>query len=309
MQAQVFDRIARELGAASTRRGFVRLLGGAATLGSGLLLARDADAKKGKHHGKGPRRGKAKHPRRGAAAQAVRCRTLNQSCTQKRPAIGKRRKCCAGLVCRNQRCRIKECSSFLGCGEGRGCCNGVCVDLQRDPRNCGQCGKDCGGHACLGGRCVSPCVDGLTECDGTCVEVLRDPTNCGGCGVACDRLRPGSVCKEGRCTCRLLETECNGACVDTSSSVDHCGACGHACAPGESCESGHCRAATCQEHGQACGSTAECCYPLTCKTPFGIPGQTFCLTLNCIPYGNACDPQFPNCCDGVPCSGGLCRYN
>jgi hypothetical protein len=32
---------------------------------------------------------------------------------------------------------------------------GVCVDLQRDPRNCGRCGLECGGvgYECFGGFC------------------------------------------------------------------------------------------------------------------------------------------------------------
>ena len=51
MKTVVFDGIVREMGEVSTRRGFVRLLGGAAALGAGLALGGDSLAK-GKRHGK-----------------------------------------------------------------------------------------------------------------------------------------------------------------------------------------------------------------------------------------------------------------
>jgi hypothetical protein len=53
MQAMVFDGIAREIGEVSTRRSFVRLLGGAAALSAGLAItARDESLGKGKNRGK-----------------------------------------------------------------------------------------------------------------------------------------------------------------------------------------------------------------------------------------------------------------
>jgi DNA-binding beta-propeller fold protein YncE len=33
-------------------------------------------------------------------------------------------------------------------------CEGVCVDLNTDPKNCGACGTTCGDNACVGGLCV-----------------------------------------------------------------------------------------------------------------------------------------------------------
>ena len=50
MKAMAFDGIARELGDGATRRGFFRLLGGAAALGAGLALGNDSLAK-GKRDG------------------------------------------------------------------------------------------------------------------------------------------------------------------------------------------------------------------------------------------------------------------
>jgi hypothetical protein len=41
------------------------------------------------------------------------------------------------------------------CEEGRTLCDGECVDLDRDTRNCGECGQSCGtGYVCcIGGFC------------------------------------------------------------------------------------------------------------------------------------------------------------
>lgn len=42
--------------------------------------------------------GLARRRLHGQGVQAEVCRTLNQSCTRKQPQLGKRRKCCSGLV-------------------------------------------------------------------------------------------------------------------------------------------------------------------------------------------------------------------
>jgi hypothetical protein len=57
MQAQHFDGMARDLGQVVTRRGLVRLLGGAAAMGTGLALAAQ-DESLGKNRGKGHDKGR-----------------------------------------------------------------------------------------------------------------------------------------------------------------------------------------------------------------------------------------------------------
>ena len=53
MQAPVFDGMSRDLGEASTRRGFVRLLGSVAAVGAlAVVGSQAADAKKGKRRNK-----------------------------------------------------------------------------------------------------------------------------------------------------------------------------------------------------------------------------------------------------------------
>lgn len=63
----------------------------------------------------------------------------------------------------------------VSCSGGTTCCNGVCVDLDVDPLNCGKCGNDCSKSAgsdnkfCNNGACSSDagCVDGKTCAAGT----------------------------------------------------------------------------------------------------------------------------------------------
>jgi hypothetical protein len=84
------------------------------------------------------------------------------------------------------------------CPPGLTDCKGACVDLTKDPQNCGKCGNSCQGDACQGGQCViSPgCPPNLTKCNGTCVNTSTDPKNCGGCNAPCP---PGTACSGGFC--------------------------------------------------------------------------------------------------------------
>jgi hypothetical protein len=86
------------------------------------------------------------------------------------------------------------------CAEGLSSCNGVCVNRQTDPANCGVCGNVCAaGEICFGGQCArdNRCAAGLTFCNGVCVDLLIDPANCGACGSACGILETcaGGVCQ------------------------------------------------------------------------------------------------------------------
>lgn len=85
------------------------------------------------------------------------------------------------------------------CAEGLTSCNGVCVDRQTDPTNCGLCGNACGaGEICFGGQCAREhrCDAGLTNCNDVCVDLLIDPANCGACGHVC---AAGEICFGGQC--------------------------------------------------------------------------------------------------------------
>ncbi len=77
----------------------------------------------------------------------------------------------------------------------------VCVDTDRDPKNCGTCGTVCPDTStCQGGECQ--CFINEELCPGTfgddlvCVDTDRDPKNCGACGTACPAE---SSCVDGQC--------------------------------------------------------------------------------------------------------------
>ena len=84
------------------------------------------------------------------------------------------------------------------CDEGLTGCDGACVDLSSDLKNCGDCGAICEsglvGVACYGGECVrTSCPAALTGCPSDnpnpsfefhCFDLATDPNHCG----ACDRL-------------------------------------------------------------------------------------------------------------------------
>jgi hypothetical protein len=89
----------------------------------------------------------------------------------------------------------------------------------------------------------------------------------------------------------------------------------------------------CTANGQPCGSATECCLGECsaglCQNttvqfppppvdigdtnsggppPPGEPPPPPPNTPGCVGYGKSCT-QAADCCDGVPCSGSLCRYN
>ncbi len=83
------------------------------------------------------------------------------------------------------------------CLEGGDLCDGVCFQLQSDPRHCGRCGNTCpSGDPCQVGQCG--CGAGQTACSLTCTDVRYDSANCGACGKKCEA---GRVCSTGTCSC------------------------------------------------------------------------------------------------------------
>jgi hypothetical protein len=119
-------------------------------------------------------------------------------------------------------------------------CDGVMVDTENDPSNCGACGTQCdeGFGTCAQGRCGCALPE-LEVCrdDQRCLDLQRDPNNCGSCDFAC---APGAACVGGNCECRPGLTLCNGECVDTKVDPNHCGGCGMDCG-GEACRDWTCR--------------------------------------------------------------------
>ena len=76
-------------------------------------------------------------------------------------------------------------SAADGCEDGSVDCDGQCVRLASDPKNCGGCGATCsapphGVPICLNGTCNFACPDSAA-CGDVCVDFQNDPENCGAC--------------------------------------------------------------------------------------------------------------------------------
>jgi hypothetical protein len=133
-------------------------------------------------------------------------------------------------------------------------CDGACVDIRTDPRNCGECGKKvCAGEICAEGKptcapLLEPCAAPV-GCLG-CKETQDDPVNCGFCGRQCGetevescRLRVcvrGISCTPPRVRCPSPTKPLGGGCFDLNSDLFHCGTCDNACGAGQYCANGKC---------------------------------------------------------------------
>ena len=152
-----------------------------------------------------------------------------------------------------------------------------CVDLTKNPHNCGACGHELqSGQVCSGSS--TSCAPGLTSCSGNCVDLKSDRANCGACGAL---VPDAHTCTNGASTC-VQGTACGGACVDLQTDLDNCGACGAKVPTGGACVGG---VKTCWNSTQ-CGTA---CIDLT--TSFS----------NCGSCGHACPPSQLNTCAGSQC--------
>lgn len=85
---------------------------------------------------------------------------------------------------------------MCSCDIGELCCDDACVQPDRDPRNCGECGNSCAAdEVCSLGSCEPICEDPLVLCSGLCIDTQTDRDNCGMCGRVC----PSGICRDGLC--------------------------------------------------------------------------------------------------------------
>lgn len=175
---------------------------------------------------------------------------------------------CAGHECGTDGCGAScgDCIDPWVCLEGNcvsGCpdqdppCNGICVDYQTDPANCGQCGKKClttepqlVGY-CNSSLCASQlCPEGFWNPDG-------QPGN--GCEYPCNVPGPES--------CNGGDDDCDGKIdedFDLQNDLQNCGECSNICAPPNAaqfdCISGECRVLVCEpDYKDVNGNGADGC--------------------------------------------------
>lgn len=135
-------------------------------------------------------------------------------------------------------------------GEKMMLCNGQCLDVEKDPMNCGSCGILCSKNQfCANHRCIE-CPLPFSNCNNSCVNTQTDPKNCNGCGGVCKSAGHYAMncvmgsCVEDKDSCAAGWTNCNdhnGCKTDLLSSPSNCGTCGLACSPGTTCQQGVCQ--------------------------------------------------------------------
>lgn len=192
-----------------------------------------------------------------------------------------------------------------GCAEcaTASCCDGRCVDLDRDVHNCGFCGNQCGEGRCSSGVCLCgemTCAPGETCCADACTRLSVDIENCGACGNACD---PGVGCRGGECGgpacpggCAEGYECCGSACVRLETDSLNCGRCGRSCGPGGRCVAGECVTTSCSPPCDESGPRPDCCGEV-CTNFLTDPD-------NCGLCGNRCEmPLADRCME----SGGVGR--
>lgn len=85
----------------------------------------------------------------------------------------------------------------LSCEEGLTDCGGVCVNLQNNDSNCGQCGNACGeSESCVEGECKETTPGELVDCNGEWVDLQTSTFHCGKCNRRCG---PSISCEGGEC--------------------------------------------------------------------------------------------------------------
>lgn len=117
-----------------------------------------------------------------------------------------------------------------------------CVDILKDPNNCGSCNASCAfDHHCVEGACwpMGECPPHLSICRGECIITTNDTLNCGECANECP---VNWTCANSTCQppCPFGLVQCDGQCVNLSTNVEHCGDCNRKCLLFTRCFSGYC---------------------------------------------------------------------
>ena len=205
MANTTFDLLTRELAAAGTRRGLLRVL---AVLGFGGALAllgaddeaaaerplervRDRAKRRQQRHQNRDDKGKGGKPGNGGNGGN------GKGKGGKRPPGSGGTPCDSPADCDpGQTCHFGKCGVSCGdkgfCAAGSDapdCCEGSCVDTGTDRRNCGTCGATCDDGMCFQGQCVACDV-----CDGCTFKTLQaavDGSNPGDTVRICPGTTPG----------------------------------------------------------------------------------------------------------------------
>lgn len=202
-----------------------------------------------------------------------------------------------------------------GCGSGQTLCGNECVDLETDPRFCGECLTACSSEeVCVGGQCVDPndCraepgrCNGFTYCDASTGDCLRGCAVDAQCGTdeRCDTELHECVCTGDLVRCPLEF----GTCVDTSTDLAFCGDCTTTCPFNNVCSDGVCvDLGDCRTNGIGCtgfsfcdATTGNCVRGCLLDEQCGAPNEACDVELNdcvCQDGFERCPPVVGDCVD------------
>lgn len=277
MDADGFDRFARNVSAFGSRRGLLRVLAALPLVSLGAVVSDNAEAGA---RGRKARRHQADHQRRHAQTARRKnrrevdgeaCIPTGQRCPSRKPRGKKGKKlgcdrCCQQLTVTDtdgrRVCACQPNGSACTTGTATACCSGFCN------------GTSCQATSCepepVAQTCAGRCGTVTNNC-GT--SVACDPCPCGESGQICC---PGNVCDSADLVCS------GGTCVP-------CGAVGAACCAGNTCTDSDslCSGGTCV----ACGTVgAICCAGGICNGT-----SVLCNGTTCVACGGADQP----CCSGT----------
>ncbi|MFN8593259.1 MAG: hypothetical protein U0031_17530 [Thermomicrobiales bacterium] len=219
METSEFDRVARIAAGPSGRRAALKALLGLAFIGSSGEVG-GAERRGGERHHRGrsssaiwaerKKRKSKKHHCKPRCAGRV-CGPDNcggtcgscggiTACDSQGQCVG----CfsatdCAALPCKEATCaagvcRYRDAANGTGCGGGRICCTGDCINTRTDPSNCGGCGAICAAdQACFASVCVAGCDVCATGCEFTSIQAAVDAVAPGRTVRICAGIYPGRV--------------------------------------------------------------------------------------------------------------------
>jgi hypothetical protein len=291
MDSRQFDRLARSLSEAGSRRGLLGLLATMPVLGGlfALLAPEDAEAKgrrkrrKKKHkHGRprthGKRKKKTCKPNSLAKTCVGKCGPIKNNCkkTVECGSCACNPPCAICQTCDDRTGQCTNQANGTACGEGLQCQEGQCVcDGTSCPDGCcqdEQCHVDDDAACGAGGGSCEPCslpdTCGGGGAAGQCGCTPNDPCTAGRCGTVPNRCgqdiecgdcgNPATpICVNNTCTACSGSNPCpdDGCCTRAGS----CVADGAACDDGSDCTTGDtCRNGTCAGTPVACNTPAEC---------------------------------------------------
>jgi len=205
---------------------------------------------------------------------------------------------CSAGACLDKVAAGGSCTFDGGC-QSRHCCGSVCVDIDADANNCGQCSLSCQfGQVCASAACA--CPDAKTLCSlgfGAfgCFDLTANLNSCGTCGHVCVI---GQSCINGVCGCPGGQRFCinsDKVCVDAQTDPKNCGSCDNACPSGTTCVNGTCSCASgqtyCVHSNNVCTNTqtdAHNCGACDHACPAGnacANGACVCAATSCCPAG------------------------